>query len=150
MPMRMTTSIREVEGFIKAQQEALERVVVNVLARVGEECLTIAREQGNYTDRTGNLRSSIGYAVVNKGFISTLGFVKLTKEGHDGADEGLAFLRERASKASKDGISLVMTAGMDYAAYVEAMKGKWVLSKVEIEAPKKAKDFMQQCGFKIK
>ncbi|MCC8175529.1 MAG: hypothetical protein LIO91_03755 [Bacteroidales bacterium] len=149
MPLHMITPWRDIESRIKTQEQALERVQISVLARVGEECLQIAREEGAYSDRTGNLRSSVGYAIVNHGEVVNLGFVELTKDGKDGAKDGMLFLKQKADDASKDGVALVVTAGMDYAAYVEA-KGLNVLTESEKYAPKRAKELMQQIGFKIK
>ena len=72
-----------------------------VLMRVGEECVNYARVNGGYLDQTGNLRSSIGYVVMDNGkIISQSGFKKV-KEGTFGATSGREFLQEILSKHGK-------------------------------------------------
>lgn len=92
---------------------------INALAYIGEEIVNEARLSGNYIDRTGNLRSSIGYIVVNNGVIMNRNY-KLVKGGEDGMLKGQSVAEQAATEHSK-GIVLIVTAGMQYALYVEAM-----------------------------
>jgi hypothetical protein len=99
------------------------------LTYAGEEGVKNARINGNYIDQTGNLRSSIGYAVVKDGQIVQQSFEK-AGSGSDG-DTGLRESKRLVSKLSSKlstGIVLVLVAGMDYALYVENIKSKDVLS----------------------
>ncbi len=146
MPSRMTTPIRIVTGRISAKAKAQLQVIANTLCYVGEQCLIEARNNGNYIDRTGNLRSSIGYAVVMNGQVVQSGHADKVKDGNEGVSNGLSFLQERIRKAKKRGVSLIVTAGMNYAEYVEA-KGYVVLSSAELKAPTLVKHLLTQIGF---
>lgn len=90
---------------------------------LGERCVRHARDNAGYTDRTGNLKNSIGYAVIKDG--------KVVRRAY------ISALNEKAlNKVIKDnpkGVVLVVLAGMKYAVYVEA-KGYNVLSATEIYA----------------
>jgi len=88
---------------------------IAVLIRVGEEFINKARINGEYTDRTGNLRSSIGYILVNNGQVLNKNIQGLTTEGKAAAEEQVKVL----SKTYK-GLVLLGFAGMQYAAAVEA------------------------------
>lgn len=124
------------------------RVIADVLCNAGEQCIIEARENGDYTDRTGNLRSSIGYAVLIDGKVYRQEQAEKTLNGDKGLSEGLSFLRTRIAKASKKGVVLIVTAGMNYADYVETKRN--VLSSAELKAPQIAKQLLARLGFKVK
>ena len=106
--------------------EDVHRVMFNNLSFVGEEAVKIARERGSYTDQTGNLRASTGYAVAYNGsVIGDNGFdpnaatsTKKTRDGGTGAKEGKDLAVEIASQHKK-GYVLVVVAGMNYGKWVE-------------------------------
>lgn len=60
--------------------EKVRKVFINVLEYVGEQCVIEARENGNYKDQTGNLRSSISYAIVEDGKIIKHGLLRSTSK----------------------------------------------------------------------
>jgi hypothetical protein len=88
---------------------------IAVLIKIGEEFINKARIYGEYTDRTGNLRSSIGYVLVHNGNILNQNVQGLTQEGKAAAEEQVKLLSERYK-----GLVLIGFAGMEYAAAVEA------------------------------
>lgn len=100
---------------------------------LGEMCVTHAREipkEIGFTDQTGNLRSSIGYMVFVDGVA--------VHESYEGTPEGIKAGQDLSKKIGakyKNGVSLVVTAGMNYAVHVEA-RGRDVLSSAEILAKK--------------
>lgn len=162
MPGRMITSLQQIRGMIKAGVEVRQQVIVNALCYVGEQCINIARDlpsppsemrknphQPNYIDNSGNLRSSIGYAVVLDGKVVQQDMVEKQKDGDNGQSEGKSFLEKRIGKAKKKGIVLIVTAGMNYAEYVEA-RGYDVLTSVELKAPEIARSLLTRLGFVIK
>lgn len=103
--------------------EIAKKKAVKVLKAIGEESVAEAVSSGNYTDRTGNLRSSIGYVVAEDGnVVEEGGFWNLG--GAEGPDVGRAKAIDLASGTS--GLALILVAGMDYAQYV-ADKGFNVL-----------------------
>lgn len=149
MPGRMTTPIRVITDRLTAEAQAKLRVIADVLCNVGEQCIIEARNNGSYMDQTGNLRSSVGYAVLINGQVIQSDHVDKIKDGDEGVSEGLMFLQKRIKQASKKGVCLIVTAGMNYAEYVEA-KGYVVLSSAEQKAPVLVKQLLTQLGFKCK
>lgn len=162
MPGRMITSLQQIRGMIKAGVEARQKVIVDALCYVGEMCVCIARDlpsppkemgkfphQPNYIDWSQNLRQSIGYAVVCDGKVVERAMVEGLNGGKEGLKAGEEFLSKRISKAKKKGIVLIVTAGMNYAEYVEA-RGYDVLTSVELKAPEIARSLLTRLGFVIK
>ena len=58
---RFTNS--DIDRTINREIESVRNVIVNTLSSVGEYSVTIAKDRGSYTDRTGNLRASINYEI---------------------------------------------------------------------------------------
>lgn len=149
MPGRMTKPVRVVGEYLTAEAQAKFQVIANTFCYVGEQCIIEARNGGTYTDQSGNLRSSIGYAVLMNGQVIQSGHMDKIKNGDEGVTEGQKYLQSRIKKASKKGIVLIVTAGMNYAEYVEA-KGYVVLSSAELKAPVLVKQILTSLGFKCK
>ena len=129
---------------IKQQQNAKE-AAITALNYVGLECVKEARQNGKYTDRTGNLRSSIGYAILEDGKpIQKSGFerVKATAAEAPGQSEALI---TRLAATYNTGLVLVVVVGMDYAAYVEA-RGYNVLNSAETLAKTLVPQMLKQLG----
>lgn len=118
-----------VAGQVKAFRERLEKATVFQLQYLGEELAKYAKDNHTYTDQTGNLTNSIGYAVVKQGKIVTYGGEIQPGEG---AEEGLKVAQQMAAKLPNS-FSLIIVAGMNYAAYVEA-KGYDVILPAQLKA----------------
>ena len=120
------------QGYIAAQvaafRERVEKATLFQLQYLGEQLVAYAREQHNYTDRTGNLTNSIAYAVVKEGKIVSYGGENQPGEG---ADTALKVATEYAASVPNT-FSLIVVAGMNYAAYVEA-KGYNVILPAELK-----------------
>lgn len=106
-------------------------------SRIGEEFVTNARNNHTYTDRTGNLTSSIGYVILKDGTQLSENFFE--KAGPALGDQQLIG-REKArqvidelSQKFPTGYVLICVAGMEYAASVEA-KGFDVITASAITA----------------
>ena len=149
MPGRMITPLKMIEDKVKVSVEAKTKVIVNIFCYVGEQCIIEARDNGDYTDQTGNLRSSIGYAVVWDGKVVQRDCIDKVKQGDKGVSEGNDYLSKCIKKARKKGIVLIVTAGMNYAEYVEA-KGYIVLSSAELKAGPLVKSLLTRLGFRMK
>lgn len=104
------------------------------LEYVGEQCVNDARLTGSYTDRTGNLRSSIGYIIIDNGQIVTLSGFRQVAKGHEGISRGKSFAQQIAAEIGPR-LALVIVAGMNYAAYVQD-RGYNVLDSAEELAQK--------------
>lgn len=122
-------SDREVERWFDYFVDRAEERIYRLLQRAGEEFVKIARKKGNYKDRTGNLRSSIGYVIVKDGDILTEDYEQ-SSEGTDkqnGIREAKRLVSELVPIYS-DGWVLVGVAAMPYAVYVEAIHNLDVIS----------------------
>lgn len=131
--------------YVIKQQENAREGAINVLKYVGLECIKEARESGKYTDQTGNLRSSVGYAILENGKVinqSTFDKVKSTAVEAQGKGEDLI---KRLSSIYNTGLVLVVVAGMEYAAYVEA-RGYNVLNSAETLAKTLVPKMLKQLG----
>jgi len=111
-----------------AEERALAK-----LQYLGERFIETAKISGNYTNQTGNLRSSIGYAVLLNGSIIDSIF-ELTKKGEDGLKKGQKLASRLASRHSK-GYVLICMAGMEYSIYV-ALRGYDVIDSGEVKVRK--------------
>lgn len=158
-----TTDMRKLKAWVNRKIQDIIDVLVFRLTQIGEECVKIAREPhaNDYNDITGNLRSSIGYMVMVNGKPVVGGdFVAQTvapgvrtiktkdgktvnqKVGGDGA-EGVKQGEKLLHTLQADypsGVVLIVCAGMSYAAYVEHIHHKDVLTSAELVA----KDLMRK------
>ena len=145
---KLVTPESEIEAYIEHSMEDAKQAIINILSYVGESCITEARNNGSYIDQTGNLRSSIGYAVVVDGQIVRSKVSEQVKDGVAGKGEATAFLSRLASE-HKTGICLIVVAGMNYAVYVEG-RGKNVLTSAKLLADRLVPQMLEQLGFTIK
>ncbi len=135
----------QVQDYMLKNIERYEQTILDALRRTGEKAVAYMRSLRTYKDRTTNLRSSAGYAIYKDG--SQVG------ESFTGSAEGVqsskAICMEVAAQyAPSKGFLLVVTAGMEYAIYVEA-KGYDVITGGSKEASKFIKDRMQKIHRKI-
>ena len=136
----------EINAFINAEKKRTENLIVHALSYLGERCVIEARDRPqevSWIDRSGNLRSSIGYAIAHNGKILRYSDFTQVKQGNDGVKEGKTFAEEIARKFT-NGYVLVVVAGMNYAELVEAMESKNVLASAELFARKKLPEMMSK------
>ena len=110
----------------------IEKKQIARLKRLGEMCLVEARTNKGYMMQTGALLSSTGYEVFVDGVAIHSQFDAASGAESNAAETGIKSgqnIAESIGKGTK-GIALVVVAGMNYAAYVEA-KGYNVLSSAE-------------------
>lgn len=110
----------------------IEKKQIARLQRLGEMCLVEARTNKGYMMQTGALLSSTGYEVFVDGVAIHSQFDAASGAESNAAETGIKSgqsIAESIGKGTK-GITLVVVAGMNYAAYVEA-KGFNVLSSAE-------------------
>lgn len=113
----------DIERAVNAELINIERGVLAILQRVGEEFVRDARmgidinsgafPKGDYTDQTANLRSSIGYFILRDGNVVT--------ENLTGTSRGVSAARAVLASVGKQGYSIVGVAGMEYASHLESM-----------------------------
>ncbi len=134
--MKMTTPMSEINAAIQAEKERAKMLTIRALSYLGEMCVIEAKnrpQESSWFDQSGNLRSSIGYAIVNNGKIIQYSEFNQVKQGSDGVKEGKELAAELA-KQYNSGYALIVVAGMNYAELVEAMESKNVLASAELFA----------------
>jgi hypothetical protein len=113
---------RVVKGLKRYFEGDLKRIKNNMM-RVGETFINEARDNqvNTFIDRTGNLRSSEGYAI---GFGGKSPEVNETgdqvKEGSKGIEQAQNFGEQLIKAEDKNTLVLTGFAGMEYAHHVEA------------------------------
>lgn len=133
------------EAIMKALENRLTieyQIIISMLRSIAEQAVNLQRDLGeeyrgksadelkkirqdphkpNYIDDTGHLRQSIGYMIAVDGEPLQMDFKS------DKSRE----LAQKALEGNQQGIVLILTAGMEYAAYV-SKKGYDVLDSAEI------------------
>lgn len=127
-------------AFEKKVQQALENrkmEVLETLIFLGDQCVIEARSAGSYTDRTGNLRNSVGFVILENGNILHENFEETAKGTESSEDDPIKTGRNLAVQVGSNyqGMVLVVVAGMKYAMHVEA-RGYNVLTSAEYLANK--------------
>lgn len=110
----------QAKRFVERTMAMKKQAIINNYFYVGEAALEVARTQHKYKRRSGNLTSSVGYAILDDGKVVMMSKFEVVGNGEKGADEGRKFLKRLISENSK-GLVFIMVAGMSYASYVEAM-----------------------------
>ncbi len=125
MPITLRGGQNSIKKALQIQVNQIDESMLKIMEYVGEEFVREARQMtkasGGFGDVTGNLRSSIGYAVVKNGDVITGNI--------EGTATGTAKFREVIRKLFKmdNSYHLLLIAGMEYASYVEA-KGMNVIT----------------------
>ena len=134
----------DVKRLMEVKLAQLEQAIINRLIFVGENFVANARNNHTYLDQTGNLTSSIGYLVLKKG--------SDVKSNYKGNAEGVQKAKSLAEELKPDfvkGYTLIVFAGMDYAAAVES-RGRDVLTASSIIAKRELKQAIKNIKNKLK
>lgn len=133
MPIDSVIPDNSLENYIEERAKRMIQAIIFRLKVIGEKCVNAARisdlKGKDYTDQTGNLRSSTGYVIVKDGQIVTESSFEVVKNGRQGSMDGRA-LAERLANDYQTGIVLIVVAGMNYSIYV-ADRGFDVLDSAE-------------------
>lgn len=109
---------------------------------LGEETVNIVKTDRRYKDQTGNLTSSVGYAIIVDGaLVSSGGFRQEKPTATQGVPVGTSYVQSLAAQYPT-GITLIVVAGMNYAAYVET-KGYGGMTNGEQWAKAAAADLLK-------
>lgn len=144
MPIIQKTPKSAIGEYLNKELERREKSIIRVLTYVGEACIVEARSNGDYIDQTGNLRSSIGYVILNNGAVVSQSRFENVKNGSLGKKEGSDFIHELIKKNSY-GLVLIVVAGMNYAAHVETRRN--VITSSELIAEQLVPKMLKQLGF---
>jgi hypothetical protein len=132
MGIKADFSMRDIDKVLQEEAQRADMLTIRALSYLGEMCVAKIRtgEVSSWNDQTGNLRSSIGYVIVQDGKIKSL-------KGFTGNSEGISTGEELAKKLAAQYASpyaLIVVAGMNYAELVEARDNKVVLAGAELFA----------------
>lgn len=136
MGIRMTTPEIVIDRFVTSCYDILYEETVRFLSLVGETSINRIRDRSgeeSWYDQTGNLRSSVGYAVIEHGRKLIESAFKVVKQGTAGANMGRKLISKLASRYAHT-VALVLVAGMEYAEAVEARDNKDVLASAILKA----------------
>jgi len=143
---KVSDIVREVE----TKKKRIDDAIYLRLRRIGLQFVRDARINADFTDRTGNLRSSIGFVIAYNGDIRHTDFDKAPK-GDSDKEEGVRNARQFAEDIAGDyskGWVLIVVAGMEYAAAVES-RGKDVITGSSIKAGSSLKKTVKELEAKI-
>lgn len=145
--LRPKFNASQIHKFLEEKKNNVSEAILMRMRRIGEQFVRHARENANFTDRTGNLRSSIGYVILKDGQQLYDNFRQVSggPKGIDAAKE----IIEDAKKNFPTGYVLIGVAGMDYAAAVESKGFDVITTGAEI-AEASLKLAVQQLGNKLK
>lgn len=138
-------TIDDLDAFFAQCKQILYEEMRNALSKLGEECVKRVRERGaeeSWIDRTGNLRSSIGYAVYESGRAVIQSNFYVVKDGSLGQSTGQQMIDELASLYANT-MALVVVAAMEYADEVEALSNKDVLASTELWAKGVVEEYLE-------
>ena len=129
--------------FVRREADKRVRDYLAVLNRIGLQVVRQIRtgEVSFWHDVTGNLRNSIGYIIIQDGNIVSRNFQNTVSGGTAGMQAGSSYAEELAAKYPT-GYCLIIVAGMDYAAYVEAIESRSVLAGGELLAKRLHKELL--------
>lgn len=146
MGISQVTTEAEINGYIESKLEIWRKLIIRNFAYVGEQVLNTARSTDSYKDQTGNLRSSLGYIIVEDGQVVQISSFETVKQGYEGSKAGAEYAKQLA-REYPTGIVLIVVAGMNYAAYVSA-KGYDVQDSAELLADRLVPQMLKQLGLK--
>lgn len=142
----MVTSMKAIDDlFVKAAKIIFDRVQYN-LNYLGLQCVKRIRDRSgdeSWYDQTGNLRSSIGYAIYSYGMKQIESAFDSVLGGSEGSQKGKKMVEDLSSKYS-DTYALVVVAAMEYADYVESIDSKDVLASTEIYAKSQVNRYLEK------
>ncbi len=124
--------MNDIKNGMDAKMRRIVESSVQAMAFLGMKCVNYARSISpdiGFTDRTGNLRSSIGFKVFVGGNAVQEDYRQVL-DGSDGMAKGKALADSVGARCGEHQILLVVTAGMEYAVYVES-KGRQVITSSE-------------------
>lgn len=146
MGVRLVTPQSEVSMYLIQSLRIIHEEVKRALLYLGEQSVVKVRDRSgeeSWFDQTGNLRSSVGYALYERGRKEFESSFSIIKQGAEGSEEGRRMVEELAHEYSNT-YALVVVAAMNYAEYVEAMENKDVLASAELFARGKVNEYLNK------
>lgn len=137
------------QQYLVERMDELKNQYLRGLIAAGVQTINYVRDRSgdmSWYDQTGNLRSSTGFVVLDDGVIVFQSGFETVKDGAEGSRIGKEFSELVASRTEqfKQGLVLIVVAGMEYASYVEAMDNKDVLASSKPYANRIVQDLIKQ------
>lgn len=126
MGIKLSTSQSALDNFFQSAMAIIKQEILTAYAKLGEECNARIRDRSaeeSWIDHTGNLRSSIGYAIFDYGRKQVESAFASIGNGSNGSQEGRQMIADLAKEYSQV-YALVVVAAMNYADFVEAKENK--------------------------
>lgn len=136
MGIKLSTPQSALNAFFESSMAIIKKEILIAYAKLGEECNARIRDRSaeeSWIDHTGNLRSSIGYAIFDYGMKQVESAFASIGSGATGSQEGRKMIADLAKEYSRV-YALVVVAAMNYADFVEAIESKDVLASTELWA----------------
>ncbi len=146
MPIKCKANVKKMDAILKKIADIVKKQLETTLSYLGEQCVVRIKDRSaeeSWIDQTGNLRSSIGYAVLDYGKKVIESSFGVVLNGTEGPQESRNYIDELAVLYSKT-YALVVVAGMSYADYVEAIDGKDVLASTSLWAKAKVDEYVKR------
>lgn len=134
------------EDFMAQIPQILTNEIIRALTYLGEQCVKRIRDRSpedSWFDQTGNLRSSIGYAVLDHGRKTIVSAFDSIGGATDGPAKGQQLIESLTSQYA-DVYALLVVAGMEYAEFVEAKDNKDVLAATDLWAKQQIQTYMEK------
>lgn len=122
----------DIDKVLKEAENQYQMQMIRILRFVGEKAVNEAKANGNYQDRTANLRNSIGFVIAIDGKVVDEDFSPIARGLQPSKEDPVKYGKTLAYEVVKSyqGINLIVVSGMKYGAYVES-KGRNVLTSAE-------------------
>lgn len=148
MGIEANFKMKDINSYLQSKINILDGLMIRNLNYLGMECVNLAKSLDTYTDRTGNLRNSIGYIVLKHGNVVSSMFEagqrgpEFDSKEVPGERVGENFAKEIA-KNFQVGYALIVVAGMEYASYIEDVKHLDVIAPAKSLANVRIKQIAQ-------
>lgn len=126
--------LEKLEKALKAENEKIHATIIRELSRIANKGVrqSVDRSQAeSWYDRSGNLRSSIGYGISYNGVVQKLGGFNRVRIGIEGVKRGKFLAISELAKQRK-GYGMAIVVGMPYAEKLEMIKGINILDVAEL------------------
>lgn len=136
----------DIEILFKRITECFNRNVLEALKGCAERYDTILRERGegeSFFNITGNLRSSLGTAVIDHGRKYFESQFATIMNGTEGSSKGKSMI-DTLTNQYMDCVALVIVAAEDYASFVEDKDSKDVVASVTTRAELEVQKYIEQ------
>ena len=130
--------------YLNSSINRAEALLLDACVSICEKAVTEAKDKGKYANRSGVLRSSLGYCVAYNGRVYKTGGFETILNGTEGVVAGRQLAEKLARESS--GIVAFVVAGAKYAVYVNA-KGYDVKDSAEILAETITPNMLRSIGF---